>query len=197
LLPPQGEAPPSGLALSLCKASSSEFGVERGFWERVRSVLGSKEKRLRVVKLLLRYGLSARGDGVYVGEKVKVSLKSIAEEAGVDRRTVLETLRAVSSDPVLREFFEKLRPAGPSLVSVARVLGYRCLVVEIHEDRPGILAWVSSALAEREINILQVIAEDPNIYEEPKMYVVVSQDIPEGVISKILQHPAIKRVSIS
>lgn len=197
MLPPQGEAPLSGLALSLCKASSSEFGVERGFWERVGSVLGGKEKRLRVVKLLLRYGLSARGDGVYVGEKVKVSLKSIAEEAGVDRRTVLETLRAVSSDPVLREFFEKLRPAGPSLVSVARVLGYRCLVVEIYEDRPGILAWVSSALAERGINILQVVAEDPNIYEEPKMYVVVSQDIPEGVISKILQHPAIKRVSIS
>jgi len=173
------------------------LSVEKGFWERVGSVLGSKEKRLRVVKLLLKYGLSVRGDEVYVGERVKVSLKSIAEEAGVDRRTVLETLRAVSSDPVLREFFEKLRPAGPSLVSVARVLGYRCLVIEIYEDRPGILAWVSSALAEKGINILQVVAEDPNIYEEPKMYVVVSQDIPEGVISKILQHPVIKRVSIS
>jgi len=171
--------------------------VEKGFWERVRNVLGGKEKRLRVVKLLLKYGLSVRGDEVYIGEKVKVSLKSIAEEAEVDRRTVLETLKAVSSDPLLREFFERLRPAGSSLVSVARVLGYRCLVIEIYEDRPGILAWVSSALAEKNINIMQVVAEDPNIYEEPKMYVVVSQDIPEGVISKILQHPAIKRVSIS
>lgn len=171
--------------------------MENGFWDRVRASVGGSEKKLRVVTLLLKYGFGVRADGVYVGEKVKASLKSIAEEARVDRRTVLETLRAIRSDPVLREFFEKLRPAGPSLVSVARDLGYRCLVIEVYEDRPGILAWVASALAEKGINILQVIAEDPNIYPEPKLYVVVSQDIPEGVVSRILQNPVIKRVTIS
>lgn len=171
--------------------------VQNSFWDRVRALVGDREKRLRVITLLLKYGFSVRGDEVYAGEKVKVSLKSIAEEAGVDRRTVLETLRAIGSDQMLREFFEKLRPAGPSLVSVARVLGYRCLVIEVYEDRPGILAWVASALAEKGINILQVVAEDPNIYPEPKLYVVVSQNIPEGVVGRILQHPAIKRVSIS
>ncbi|MEM4761388.1 MAG: ACT domain-containing protein [Thermofilum sp.] len=171
--------------------------MENSFWDHVKAAVGEREKRLRVLTLLLKYGFSVRGDEVYVGEKVKVSLKSIAEEAGVDRRTVLETLRAIGSDSLLKEFFEKLRPAGPSLVSVSRVLGYRCLVIEVHEDRPGILAWVASALAEKGINILQVVAEDPNIYQEPKLYVVVSQDIPEGAVNKILQHPAIKRVTIS
>ena len=171
--------------------------MEKSFWERARSAVGRSEKRLRVLTTLLKYGLSVRGGEVYVGERIKVSLKSLAEEAGVDRRTVLEALKAVASDQVLSEFFERLRPAGPSLVSVARILGYRCLVVEIYEDRPGILAWVASALAEKGVNILQVVAEDPNIYPEPKLYVVVPQEIPEGVVSKILQHPAIKRVTIS
>lgn len=155
------------------------------------------EKRMNVVRLLLKYGISVREDGLYIGDKVKVTVSSVAEEAQVDRRIVLETLKRILSDSYLREFFYNLRPAGPSLVSVARVLGYRCLVVEIHEDRPGILAWVASALAEKGINILQVVAEDPNIYREPKLYVVVSKPVPGEVIEKILQHPAVKRVTLS
>ncbi|MCR6624397.1 MAG: hypothetical protein NDF58_07490 [archaeon YNP-LCB-024-027] len=170
--------------------------MDKSFWTRVNEVIGSG-KRMQVIKSLLKYGLSVRGEDVYIGEKIKATTSSIAEEAGVDRRIVIETLRQINQDEFLSEFFSKLRPAGPSFVSVSRLMGYRCLIVEIYEDKPGILAWVANALAEKDINILQVIAEDPNIYEEPKLYVVVSKPIPSEVIEKILQHPVIKRVSIS
>jgi predicted regulator of amino acid metabolism with ACT domain len=170
--------------------------MDKSLWKHVEEVLGSG-KRIQIVKTLLKYGLSVREEDVYIGDKVKATVTSLAEEAGVDRRVVMDVLKQISKDDFLREFFLHLRPAGPSLVSVSRLLGYRCLVVEIFEDKPGILAWVANALAEKNINILQVVAEDPNIYEEPKLYVVVSQPVPSEVIEKILQHPAIKRVSIS
>lgn len=170
--------------------------MEHGIWEKIRSVLGEHDKKIEVVKVLLKYGLSVREDGIYVGDKIRVPLKSIAQEAGVDRRTVAETVKAIREDEFLRKFFESIRPAGTSLVEVARLLGYRCLIVETYIDQPGILAWVANALAERSINILQVIAEDPGIYENPKLYIVVSENIPGEVIDKILKHEAIKRVSI-
>jgi len=164
---------------------------------RFEEAVKGHEKKLEVLKVLLKYGLSVRDGMIYIGERIKVPYKSVAQEAGVDRRTVLEAVRLILSDEFLREFFSGLRPAGPSLVNVAKLLGYRCLIIETHEDRPGILAWVASALAEKGINILQVVAEDPTLYEEPKLYVIVSSGVPGEVIDKILQHSAIKRVSIS
>lgn len=165
--------------------------------EKFSSAVKSHSKKLAVLKVLLKYGLSIRGDNIYLGEKIKVPFKSVAVEAGVDRRTVIDTVRIIKNDEFLRDFFMRLKPAGPSLVEVSKLLGYRCLIVETFEDKPGILAWVANALAEKNINILQVVAEDPNLYPEPKLYVIVSGSVPGEVISRILEHPAIKRVSIS
>jgi len=170
--------------------------VEKNIWGKIREVLGEHDKKIEVVKVLLKYGLSVREDGIYVGEKIKVPFKSIADEAGVDRRTVVDTVKSIREDDFLRKFFELIKPAGASLVDVARLLGYRCLIVEIFSDQPGILAWVANSLAERNINILQVIAEDPGIYENPKLYIVVSSSVPGEIIDRILKHPAVKRVSI-
>ena len=64
-----------------------------------------------------------------------------------------ETLGRIWKNEYLREFFENLENAGPFLRRAARTLGYRCIVVETVEDRPGILAFVSGLLAERGINI--------------------------------------------
>ncbi len=176
---------------------SQGLSVDKKLVEKFTETVKGHTKKLEVLKVLLKYGLSVRENTVTLGERIKVPFKSIALEAGVDRRTVIETLRAIREDSFLREFFRRLRPAGPSLVEVSKLLGYRCLIVETHRDQPGILAWVANALAEKNINILQVVAEDPNIYEEPKLYVVVSSNVPGEVIDRILEHPAIKRVSIS
>ncbi len=179
------------------KAQIGKLTVDGTLIERLTAAVRGHGKKLEVLKVLLKYGLSVRDGVIYLGERIKVPYKSVALEAGVDRRTVFETTRLITNDEFLREFFSRLRPAGPSLVNVAKLLGYRCLVVETFEDKPGILAWVASALAEKGINILQVVAEDPTLYEEPKLYIVVSSSVPGEVIDKILQHPAIKRVSIS
>jgi len=165
-------------------------------WTEVERVLGGSEKRLRVAKTLLVHGLRVAEDGVYCGE-VKVTITSLAKACGVDRRTVVETLKAIRDSKRLREIFEGIEPAGPFLLRVARKLGYRSLVIEVYRDQPGILASVSTALAKRNINIVQVVAEDPNLIPDAKLYVIVEGDVPGDAIQEILSSPVIKRVSIS
>ncbi len=167
------------------------------FWSRVDQVFRDQEKKKRVVEVLLRYGLAVRNGVVFLGERMKIPYKSVAEEAGVDRRTVVETAKEISRDEFLSRFFATLRPAGPSLAESCGMLGYRCLVVEVYRDEPGILAWVAEKLARRGVNIVQVIAEIPGLYRNQKLYVVVSAPVPGEVIEEILGHPAVKRVSVS
>ncbi|RLE92561.1 MAG: regulator, partial [Thermoprotei archaeon] len=45
--------------------------------------------------------------------------------------------------------------------------------------------------------IVQVVAEDPNLIPNAKLYIIVEGDIPGNVIQKMLENPIIKRVTVS
>lgn len=171
------------------------FGMS--IWDRIYQKFGNSEKKICVIKSLLMYGLRVTEKGIFIGEKIKIPYTSIAAALDIDRRTVMECVREIRRDPLLKTFFGNLEPAGASLKNVARILGYRCLVIETYEDKPGILASVARILAEKNINILQVIAEDPNLISEPKLYLIVSSNISGDVIDKLLKLPIIKYVTIS
>ncbi|RLE66766.1 MAG: hypothetical protein DRJ38_00855 [Thermoprotei archaeon] len=169
-------------------------------WDLINLKFGRAEKKLRVIKAFLKYGFKLKREKgkvfIYL-DKVKISYSALANALGVDRRVVVETVKNLIEDEFLRNFFENLEPAGASLRGVSRLLGYRCLIVETYEDKPGILASVAAALAKRNINILQVIADDPNIIENPKLYVIVSGDVPGDVVNEILENKIIKNITIS
>ncbi|RLE87679.1 MAG: hypothetical protein DRJ96_01730 [Thermoprotei archaeon] len=172
-------------------------------WKEISREFGRSESKRRVVVMLIRHGLSVKeaerggrwGPRVFLGE-IPVPYKSLAAACGVDWRTVRETLERIIRNPFLREFFGRLENAGPFLRGVTRLLGYRCIVVETVRDQPGILAYVSGLLAERGINILQVVAEHPLLVENPKLYVIIEGELPEGVIPRLLKHEAIKSVTV-
>ncbi len=166
-------------------------------WIEVNKVFGSSDKKLAVIRTLLIHGLRVTEEGIFCGENIRIPYTSIATAIGVDRRTVVETIKEIISNDFLREFFRNIEPAGSSLRKVAKLLGYRVLIIETYEDKPGILASVASALAEKGINIVQVIAEDPNLFKEPKLYIVTSSSVPGEVIDKMLENPIIKRITIS
>ncbi len=166
-------------------------------WDRLIQKFGNSEKKIQVIKVLLKYGLKVKKDGVFIGDKIKVPYTSIANALNIDRRTVMECIKEIRDDKKLRVFFEGLEPAGASLVNVSKLLGYRCLVIETYEDRPGILAGIADILAKENINILQVIAEDPNLFERPKLYLIISSNVSGNIIEKILKIPIVKNVTIS
>ena len=164
---------------------------------RLKPFLESYDKKSQVIRTLLKFGLKVNEKGeIFCGE-IKIPYSSIAKAAAVDRRTVKKVVDEIKRNSFLKEFFTNIEPAGPFLRGVAKLLGYRCIVIEPIKDQPGILAHVSTILAKRNINIVQVVAEDPNIYPQQKLYVITDQDVPGEVIEEMLSNPVIKSVTVS
>ncbi len=98
---------------------------------------------MRVVRILLENGLGLRGNEVYLND-IEVPIVRIAKSAGVDRRTVDETIRMVETNPELRSLFSNLRSAGLSLKGVAKQLGLGVVEIIVEDPhKPGIIAGAS------------------------------------------------------
>jgi len=82
-------------------------------WERIRVLFETHPERLQVARFLLRNGLSVKGDKIYVNE-VEVPTLKVARVIGVDRRTVMETIRGISTNKEIKLVFSGLESAGPS-----------------------------------------------------------------------------------
>ncbi len=155
-------------------------------WSLIRSRFERYPERLSIVRFLLRYGLGVNDSGEVHVAGVVVPSKRIADVLGVDRRTVKVTARELVRDPGLRPIFRNLEPAGPSLKRVARNLGLSVLEVEAVDPRePGILAGVAGAVASEGISIRQAIAEDPFLYENPRLILVLDRPPPAHVLSSL------------
>ncbi len=162
-------------------------------WERILEVFRGRDRQLEVVKLLIRYGLSVREGVVYL-DTVKIPYSSIASALSIDRRVVVEAIKTLEGDSVLREFFTELRPAGPFLIGVSRLLGYTTLIVVPYRDQPGILSSISSILADAGLNIVQVIAEEPHLTDEQKLYIIVEGEVPGDIINRISRLDIVKNL---
>lgn len=166
-------------------------------WERIRILFQDYPERLKVAEFVLRNGLSIKGDKIWVNE-IEVPILRIARVAGVDRRTITETVRAINGDLDLKIVYNNLESAGPSLRAAARQLGLG--VVEITADDPakvGILAKTSAVLAEEGISIRQALVEDPELHPNPKLTLIGDRLIPGKAIPLILKIPGIAKVSVS
>ena len=83
-------------------------------WTNVKKHFEAHPERLKVARTLIENGLTARNSRIYLNE-IEIPPVRVARAAGVDRRTVKETLNAIKSDRELREIFEGIRSAGHSL----------------------------------------------------------------------------------
>jgi len=162
-------------------------------WDRIYEVFKGKSRQLEVIKLLIKYGLSIKNGEIYLNN-IRITYSSIASALSVDRRVVVEAVKTVEDDDFLREFFMKLKPAGPFLVDVGKLLGYTTLIVVPYRDQPGIISSISSILAAENINIVQVIAEEPHLTDEQKLYIIVEGDIPGTIINKISKLSFVKNL---
>ncbi len=165
-------------------------------WERIRSTLESYPERLRVARTLVENGLCIRGDRVFLNQ-IEIPTAKVARAAGVDRRTVGETVRMLSADSELREIFFRLESAGPSLRGIAKHLELG--VVEIIADDPnkvGILAGAAKLLAEAGISIRQALVDDPELDPEPKLVLICGRTVPGTIIPELLKIEGVARVSV-
>jgi predicted regulator of amino acid metabolism with ACT domain len=140
-------------------------------------------------------GLSIREEHKVFCGGIELSDVKIARYLDVDRRTVRDTARLISSDPVLKSVFEKLRPAGPFLADVGKFLGYS--VIEIYADphTVGIVAQAASLIAQENIAIRQAVADDPDLTPDPKLTLVVEKEPSGTVLQKMLKIPGVIKIS--
>jgi len=165
-------------------------------WDNIRKYLEPYPERLKVARVLVENGLGIRNGKIYINE-IEVPPVRVARVAGVDRRTVNETLAAVKANRELKLIFEGLRSAGHSLKEIAKHLGLGVVeITPVDARMPGILANSAMLLAKRGLSIRQAIVDDPELSPEPQLSLIVEKKIPGELIPEFLKIKGVAKVSV-
>lgn len=165
-------------------------------WNKIKAQLQEYPERLKVARVLIENGLSAKGDTICLND-IEIPPVRVARVAGVDRRTVNETLKSIEENPELRMIFEELRPAGASLKEIAKHLNLGVVEISVVNARsPGILSSAAVILNKAGLSIRQAIVDDPELSPEPKLTFIVEKKIPGELIPEILKISGVAKVSV-
>ena len=150
--------------------------------------------RKKVADLFLRRGLRLeKNRKIFCGE-IEISPVKIARALDVDRRVVIETADLICSVPELFEIFAGLQPTS-SIKGVAKHLGFEVLEIEAESHAVGIVASVTKIIADSRISIRQIVSDDPDIYPNPKLTLVLEKRLPGTALAK-LRELKIRKLSI-
>ena len=165
-------------------------------WNSAKKYFEGHSERLNVARVLIENGLSVRNGKIYVNE-IEIPPVRVARTAGVDRRTVVETLKAIESNRELRLIFQDIRSAGHSLREIAKHLDLGVVeITPVDAKTPGILAGSAMILANNGLSIRQAIVDDPELSPEPKLTLIVEKKIPGEIISELLNVKGVAKVSV-
>ena len=165
-------------------------------WNSLKKHFEGYPERLKVVRVLVENGLSARDERVYLNQ-IEIPPVRIARVAGVDRRTVNETLKAIKANRELRLIFEEMRSAGHSLKEIAKPLNLGVVeITPVDAKTAGILAKSATILAKAGLSIRQAIVDDPELSPEPKLTLIVEKKIPGELISELLNITGVAKVAL-
>jgi len=164
-------------------------------WKIIKEKLEGQPAKLKTAKLILQLGLTVKEDQkIYCGP-VEVPAAKVAKALNLDRRTVKATAETILKNSELRNIYTNLTTAGPSLRNIAKHLGYAVIEIEANPSKSGIIAEVTGIIAERNISIRQIIAEDPELHPNPKLTIILEKQPPPEIIPKILKIETVKKIT--
>jgi predicted regulator of amino acid metabolism with ACT domain len=165
-------------------------------WSNIEKFLKGYPERLKVARVLVENGLSIRNSRIYLNG-IEIPPVRVARVAGVDRRTVKETLNTIENNRELRLIFEEIRSAGYSLKEIAKHLNFGVVeITPVDARMPGILANAAMVLAKNGISIRQAIVDDPELSPEPKLTLIAEKKIPGELIPMFLRINGVAKVSV-
>ena len=165
-------------------------------WELLTRYFQRYPAQSRVAQTLLQQGLSVREEGVFSGD-VAISDTALARACQVDRRIISATVDTIRREPELMKVYARLLPTC-HLKDAAPALRWGVIEIVPSDARePGILAHVATVIAKRGISIRQAIVDDPDLVEEPRLYVITEAQVPLDAIAEIREGTGIKSVIIS
>lgn len=164
-------------------------------WGKIEHYFDEYPVRKQIAKTLLKYGLKVSDDMKIKCGNIEVPYTKIAKALDVDRRVVKETVAMILKISELREIYTNLEPTV-HMKFVGRHVGYGVIEIEPEPRAIGILAKIAGKIAERGINIIQVVAEDPELYPEATLTIITERPIPGDLINELSKLEGVKRISI-
>lgn len=165
-------------------------------WSKVQEYFKEHPTRLRVARLILELGFRIGEDGkIYCGP-VEIPPIRIARACEVDRRVVNVTVMMILVNPTLRNVFMNIKPSGPFFRDIAKQFGFGVIEITADPKTVGIIARVTTLIADERISIRQIVADDPELFPEPKLTIITEKEVPGRLIPKFLRVPGVKRVSV-
>ena len=165
-------------------------------WERLNEKFKKYPARLRVAEKMIELGLSLGEDGrIYCGN-LKISDKSLATAADVDRRVIKSTIEIIREDEELYNLFSNIIPAGTLLKNIAKDLELGVVEIEVGSESEGILAATADLISKKGIDIRQAYAEDTELQKAPSLTIITEKPVSGDIINEFLKIKGVTRVSI-
>lgn len=165
-------------------------------WSDIIHEFTDSPSQSRVVRFLLENGFGVSEDGRISCNGIEVPATAVAKAIGSDRRVVDATAHRILERPFLRDIFLNMR-ATPDLSKVAESLGFFVItVLPKNASERGIVGSVVQVLSRFDISIRQIFVNDPEYSEEPRLVIIIEENLPVGVIEQIRALPQVKQVII-
>ena len=165
-------------------------------WEKINEKFKKYPARIRVAEKMIELGLSLNEDGkIYCGN-LKISDKSLATAADVDRRAIKSTIEVIREDEELNNLFTNIIPAGTLLKNIAKNLELGVIEIEVGLQSEGVLASTANLISKKGIGIRQAYAEDTELQQSPSLTIITEEPVNGNLIKKNKKIEGITRVSI-
>jgi predicted regulator of amino acid metabolism with ACT domain len=175
----------AGAGESRARSAGPDSTVTEPTFDAIMEKFADSPSQQAVIRLLLERGFSVNDEGRVVSGGIEIPYTGIAREADVDRRVVDTTTDAILADDQLRRIFANISSI-PSLMDLAPVLDLTVLTVGVRDaEESGIVAAVTTAIAERDVPVRQVITEDPEFTDQARLYVITDEELSGGLINEI------------
>ncbi|VVB56780.1 Uncharacterised protein [uncultured archaeon] len=165
-------------------------------WKSIEQHFSRRSAGRQVVEAFLRYGLSVRTDGsVYCGP-FEMAPAKIGRALNVDRRVVIATAKQIAGHEDLLSIFSKLQPRA-CIGGAAAKLGFDTIEISADARASGIVSDVTRILSSHKLIIRQIIADDPDLFPEPKLLIVVGGRLPVKALQELRKLPFAEKIAIS
>jgi len=164
-------------------------------WTKVEHYFKDLPVRKKVAALLLMHGLCIKDNEKVYCNEVEISYTSIARALDIDRRVVKETVRMILKNEELSVVFKNLSSVA-FYNEVAKRMHFGVVEIYAEASTVGIVAKVSMMIANENITIRQIVADDPTLFPEPKLTIITGKKVPGELLDQFLSVEGVKRVSI-
>ncbi|MEK6972513.1 MAG: amino acid-binding ACT domain protein [archaeon] len=132
----------------------------------------------------LRLGFKVDRKGRVFAKNIELQPAKIARALNVDRRVVIETAKEIAEDEKLLQIFYRLEPRA-FLGNAAKELGFDAIEIRANPKKKGIVYAVTKILAEEGIVIRQIITDDPDLFPDPVLTIIIDGKLNSKVIKKL------------